>query len=185
MWERLLDVAGTQRGYVTPTDAEAVGVNPVELRKMAARGRLDHVTYGVYRFHAFPRAAHDELLEAVLWSGGRGVVSHESALDLLELGDVNPNRIHITVPTGYRPRRSGGQLYRVHHEDLPSDGVEWVAQIPVVTAAKAIAQAAAAGTDPRLVEQAVRTARRRRLITHTQEEQLRQPTNGRTMVAAR
>jgi predicted transcriptional regulator of viral defense system len=162
-WERLLDVAGTQRGYVTPADAESVDVDPVELRKMTARGRLDHVTHGVYRFRAFPRAVHDELLEAVLWTGGRGVVSHESALDLLDLCDVNPAHIHVTVPTRYRPRRRGGELYRVHRENLDPRVVEWVGPIPVVNAATAIDQSRSAGVDPRLVEQAVLTARDRGL----------------------
>lgn len=172
IWERLLEVAGTQRGFLTPADAEALDINPVELRKMARRGRLEHVAHGVYRFTAFPRAPHDEMLEAVLWCGGRGVVSHESALDLLDLCDVNPTRVHITVPPAYRPRRRDGQMYRVHREALDENQVDVVAGIPVVTAAKAIEQAAAAGVDPRLVEQAVHTARRRDLISRAEEERL-------------
>ncbi len=173
-WERLLEVAGIQRGFVTPTDALAVEVNPVELRKMAARGRLEHVAHGLYRFVAFPRAANDELMQAVLWTGGRAVVSGESALALFSLCDVNPRHVHLTVAPGYRPRRKGGELYRVHTAGLSPDEVTEYKGIPVVTPAKAIAQAAGGGTDPRLVEQAIETARRRDLISQRQESSLRE-----------
>jgi len=172
-WERLLEVASGQRGFVTPTDAEAVEVNPVELRKMARRGRLEHPTWGVYRFVAFPRAENDELLMAVLWTGGRGAISHESALALHELCDVNPRYVHITVPPGCRPSRRGGEDYRVHHEQLEDSDLDECHGIPVVVPKLAIAQAAAAGTDPELIAQAIATARQRGLIDRHDEEQLR------------
>lgn len=169
----MLEVAGTQRGFVTPADALGVDVNPVELRKMAGRGRLEHLAHGVYRFVAFPRAANDELMQAVLWSGGRAVASGESALALYALCDVNPRFVHITVPPGYRPRRRGGELYQVRTEALSPDEIDEHEGIPVVTPVKAIAQAATSGLDPRLVEQAIDTARRRDLISHQQEQMLR------------
>ena len=43
----LHDLALDQYGYVTPTDAEALGVPAIELRKIAQRGGLDHVGYGL------------------------------------------------------------------------------------------------------------------------------------------
>ncbi len=104
-WERLLEVASGQRGFVTPADAEAVDVNPVELRKMAHRGRLEHPTWGVYRFVAFPRAANDELLMAVLWTGGRGAISHESALALYELCEFV---VWVPLKVAERIRRGRG-----------------------------------------------------------------------------
>ena len=40
---------------------------------------------------------------------GRGVISHESALALHALADVNPSRIHLTVPRDNHPRAAGGE----------------------------------------------------------------------------
>ena len=37
-----------------------------------------------------------------MWADRRGVLSHDTALDLYELCDINPARIHITIPTAYR-----------------------------------------------------------------------------------
>lgn len=44
-----------------------------------------------------------------MWAGG--VVSHESALVLHGLSDVNPSRIQLTVPRNNHPRAAGGELY--------------------------------------------------------------------------
>ena len=44
-------------------------------------------------------------MEAVLWTGRRGALSHETALDLFELSDVNPSAIHLTVPRAFRTRK--------------------------------------------------------------------------------
>ncbi|HUZ43781.1 MAG TPA: hypothetical protein VMU63_05200 [Acidimicrobiales bacterium] len=84
-------------------------------------------------------------MAAVLWAGRRGFVSHESALDLHELCDVNPRFVHLTVPSPCRPRRRGGELYRIHHERLEPKEMTSVEGIPVVTATAAIRQAARSG----------------------------------------
>ncbi len=54
-----------------------------------------------------PRGEHDDLAAAVSWTLGRGVISHESALALHALADVNPSRIHLTVPRNNHPRAAG------------------------------------------------------------------------------
>ena len=61
---------------------------------------------GLYRLDPFPAHALDSYRKATLWPYGvEGVLSHETALDLYELSDVNPAMIHITVPKRYRLRR--------------------------------------------------------------------------------
>jgi predicted transcriptional regulator of viral defense system len=159
--DRLLHVAAQQRGYVAAAEAYEVEVNPVELRKLAGRGRLEHVGHGLYRFPTFPRRQHDDLMAAVLWTGRRGVIGGQSALDLHELCDVNPRRIDLTVPRSYRPRRRGGDLYRIRHGDLDDGEIEEVADIPVVVPVRAIRDGIADGVDPQLLLQAIDSARHR------------------------
>ena len=62
----LHDLALDQYGYVTPTDAEALGAPAIELRKIAQRGGLDHVAYELYRFADIPLTEFDTFMEAVL-----------------------------------------------------------------------------------------------------------------------
>ncbi|NMN99100.1 hypothetical protein [Antrihabitans stalactiti] len=70
-FDRALEVAVDNRGY------------PAQLRKLAATGRLEHSAHGDYRVPALASGPHASYAEAVAWSRGRGVISHESALDLL------------------------------------------------------------------------------------------------------
>lgn len=79
--------------------------------------------------------AHGAFSEAIAWTARRGVISHESALDLLgllELCDVNPPLIHLSVPRDYAPRRRGGAHYRVWRRNLDPADVIAVDGLPVV-----------------------------------------------------
>jgi len=172
--DRILEIAGDQHGYITTRQAAEAGIPPVELRKLAQRGRLDHPAHGVYRVKAFPRRANDELMEATLWADGRGVISHESALALWDLADVNPRHIHVTVPPPYRPRKQGGSLYRVWTRELDAGEIDYLDGIPTVTPERAILDTTSAGLQRRFVEQAIVTARNRQLFGRETEARIRQ-----------
>lgn len=91
---------------------------------------------------------HDELAGAVAWTLGRGVISHDSALALHALADVNPSRIHLTVPRNNHPRAAGGQLYRLHRRDLQATDITSVDGIPVTTVVRTINDCLNTGSDP-------------------------------------
>jgi predicted transcriptional regulator of viral defense system len=158
IWDRLVELAAERHGYVTTRDARDIGVDPVQLRLLAARGRLDRVGRGVYRVLVLPRDEHDDLAAAVSWTLGRGVISHESALVLHDLADVSPSRIHLTVPRDNHPRAAGGELYRVHRRDLRTNDITSVDGIPVTTVARTIRDCLATGTDPYQLRAAVERA---------------------------
>lgn len=146
--DRVLERATEQHGYVTTRDARELGIDPTQLRLMAARGRLERVGRGVYRVPQLPRTAHDDLAEAVAWTLGRGVVSHESALVLHGLSDVSPSRLHLTVPRDNHPRGAGGEMYRLHRRDLDPADVTEQDDLPVTTVGRTIRDCLADGTDP-------------------------------------
>ena len=172
--DQILEIAGNQHGYITTRQATEAGIPPVELRKLAQRGRLNHPAHGVYRVTAFPHRANDELMEAALWADGRGVISHESALLLWDLADVNPRLIHVTVPPPYRPRKQGGVLYRIWTRDLDTSEIDEVDGVPTVTPERAILDSARRGLQHRFIEQAILTARNHRLFGHATEMRIRQ-----------
>lgn len=168
LWEVALD----QYGYVTSGDARRLGINVVELGKLSHRGQLERVGYGIYRFAQLPVTALHEYMLATLWAGGRGVLSHDTALDLYELSDINPAKVHLTVPNGYRPRRGDGDLYTVHHEMLDSGQIRRFEGIPIVTPPTAIDQAIGSAVPAHLVRQALETARGRGLVTAAEHADL-------------
>lgn len=167
----LWEVAVDQYGYVTSRDARALGINPVELAKLGARKQLEHLSYGLYRFPQLPVTPLDSYMRATLWANGRGVLSHDTALDLHEVCDINPSKLHITVP-GRRPERQGGEQYVVHSEPLADHEVTWHEAIPIVTVAKAIEQGVASGVPSHLLAQALQTARDRGTITEVEHRRL-------------
>lgn len=148
IWDRVVELAAERHGYVTTRDAREIGIDPVQLRLLAARGRLDRVGHGVYRAPVLPRGEHDDFAAAVAWALGRGVISHESALVLHDLTDVNPSRIHLTVPRDNYPRAAGGELYRIHRRQLAATDITSTDGIPVTTVARTIRDCLATGTDP-------------------------------------
>ena len=100
----LFDRALDQYGYVTTRDADELGVPPVELRKIAQRGGVEHVAYGLYRFDDVPRTGRDQFMEAVLRVGPDAYLSHDAVLALHELALVNPRRIRVGTPKRARPQ---------------------------------------------------------------------------------
>ena len=172
-FERLLRPAGEQHGFVRAGDAEAVGVNPATLRKLAAEGRLEHRGWGLYRLATMPVTANDEYHEAVLWLKQPGVISGEAALALWDLADVNPRRIEVTIPPTYNPRRAGAQRYKFIRRALAPGDTDEVDNIPVVSPRVAIRDAIKTGLAGHLIDQAITTARRRELIDPITEARLR------------
>lgn len=171
--DQVIERAVEQHGYVTTRDARDLGIDPTQLRLMAARGRLERVARGVYRVPVLPRTEHDELAEAVAWTLGRGVVSHESALVLHGLSDVNPSRIQLTVPRDNHPRRAGGELYRLHRRVLKPADVTAKDDVPVTTVARTIRDCLATGTDPSQLRRALEQAAAEGLVRPREAETLR------------
>lgn len=166
VYTQLLEVANDRFGYVTPEDARAVGVNPDRLPELAHRGLAEHIAQGVYRIPLVPPTGLDQYMEATLWpQGARGILCHDTALDLHELCDVNPAKIHLTVPGGeYRVRRDVPPRYVLHRRDLAAEDVTLHEGIPIVTAYRAILDGFEAGLGLRLLEQAIDTAAGRGLL---------------------
>lgn len=160
----LLDVATSQYGYVTADDARDVEVDPAQLRLMHHRGLLDRLAVGLYRFPIVPTTALDQYMEATLWPRTPTVISHETALDLHDVCDVNPARIHLTVPPGYRLRRDLPGMYELHLRALDASDVTAHEGIPIVTVRRAILDGIDARLGGQLIDQAVATAERRGLL---------------------
>ena len=159
-----MEIAVDHGGYVTPALVAPVGVPAIELRKMVSRGTLTSAGHGVYRVPALPHDRYDEFVLARLWAAGRGVISHDSALVVHELCDINPTQVHLTIPTRYRISRAGADRYVIHRADLDDVEIIRVEAVTVTTITRTLRDTI--GTVPAyLVRQAIDTARQRGAIT--------------------
>jgi predicted transcriptional regulator of viral defense system len=169
----IYELAADQFGYFTTVQAREAGVSPMALVMMEQRETLQRVSRGVYRLVQFPHGPLAEYMEASFWPvGARGVISHQSALALYGISDVNPAKIHITVPPKYRVRRAIPGRLVVHGAALGDDDHMLFEGIPVTTVARTIRDCRTIlGED--VLRQAVVDAERKGLVSRREAEALR------------
>jgi predicted transcriptional regulator of viral defense system len=98
------EIALDQYGYVTTKQAAEAGVPAVELPKLAARGGLENVAYGLYRLVDGPAGPFAQFAEALMRAGEGSYLHGDSVLALFGLADVNPRRIRVAVSKRTRPK---------------------------------------------------------------------------------
>ena len=111
--------AYAQYGYFTTTQARECGFSSQLLSHYVRRGRFERVRRGLYRLPGFPRAEDDEMREKWMAVGAnKAVLSHQSALALLDLSDNIPNAVHLLVGRRYRGlRRPGGVVIHTRPDE--------------------------------------------------------------------
>lgn len=152
----LIGLAAEQAGVIATDQLGALGFSDALVYHYVRSGRLDRVQRGIYRLAALPLDPQEEYVAAWLWSGRRGLLSHESALALHELSDALPARIHITLP-GRRSdfHRKIPDLYVVHFSDVPERDRTRIGAVPLTRPARTVLDVAADHGDADLVEQAI------------------------------
>ena len=163
-YDRLVELAADQHGFIRTEQAETAGVRPDYLRRLAMKGRLQRRAQGLYRLTALPVGPLDEYHEAVLAARGEGVVAGDAALALWGLADVNPRQIDVILPAGQRVRRATDHRFRVRQRRLHPDQIDSVEGIRVLAPQAAIAEAIATGIEANMAKQAIANARRQELI---------------------
>ena len=154
---RLFEVAAGQAGYFTAEQARASGYSWALLSHHVKSGRFIRVRRGLYRFREFPSSMREEVIAAWLAVGKDiAVVSHESALDLLDLSDVIPNYVHLTVPRTKRhhPSIPGVKLHTTTRPLRPEDRT-YGEIVQLTSATRSILDAADYGTAPEQIEMAI------------------------------
>jgi hypothetical protein len=137
---RLAGLAAQQSGYFTAAQALTAGYSYAAQAYHVQRGHWDKVDRALFRLRDWPSSPYEHLVRWSLWSRGRAVVSHETALAVHELGDVNPARIHLTVPRGFRQTAPGAIL---HRGDIPASDTWQQEGYRITTPLRSVLDAAA------------------------------------------
>ena len=166
----LLPLAEQNDGLVTAAEARSLGITDSVLARLTQRGKLERVARGVYRIPYFPADPFSQYREAVLWalaSHGpeRVALSHETALGVYGISDVNPARIHLTVPKHARLRRQKPKWVVIHRGDLPTSDVTTHEGLPVTTVAKSVMDVMETTGRLGLARRAIKDARREGFIS--------------------
>lgn len=155
-WIELAGLAETQAGMFTAAQAQQLGAQRPQLARLADHGIIERLLHGVYQLSGTPvdqwthtRAAWlalcpERTTTDRLTRDPDGVISHRSAAHLLGLGDLDADRIEITLDRRHRTRNPDVLIHRGHigHAD-------WIvhAGLPVTTPSKTVGTLASTGLD--------------------------------------
>ena len=171
---RLFEIAGEQQGFFTTKQAKAAGFAENTHPYHVQVGNWIREHRGIYRLSMFPAADRPDLVLWSLWSRNRneevdGVYSHETALSLYDLSDLNPAKLHMTVPTDFRRNSEIPGILVLHYADLSEGEVQAASGFRFTRPLRTILDLIETGTVERnFIRQALRQAVDRGLITRRQ-----------------
>ena len=169
-----VEVAEDQWGLMTRAQALAAGAPRATFARLVAAGAIVRVAHGVYRFAGGPDPGHLDLRAAWLqldpntpaWrrvpSNHVAVVSHRSAAELYDLGDLIADTHEFNVPVRTQTRRQDVRLYL---RPVPSEDRDVVDGLPVTRAHRIVADLLDAYEDGSAVATIAVEAVRRGLTT--------------------
>jgi predicted transcriptional regulator of viral defense system len=159
---RLFELASGQGGYFTAAQAKSLGYSYQAQAHHVEAGNWWRADRGLFRLVEWVPGSHDELARWTLWSRGRAVVSHESAMSVHGIGEFESRHIHLTVPPGFTMRNDAVAL---HYAKLPAEDVSERSGYRVTTALRTLVDIAATAPDENQLSRAIDDARRTGLIT--------------------
>ena len=171
---RLFDLAEQQQGFFTTKQAKAAGFAENTHPYHVHAGNWIREHRGIYRLALFPTPDRPDLVLWSLWSRNRkeeteGVYSHQTALSLHELSDLNPAKLHMTVPTNFRRNSDIPGIVVLHYRDLLKSEIQAGPGYKYTWPLRTILDLIEAGTVERtFIRQALRQAVDRGLITRQQ-----------------
>ncbi len=171
---RLFEFAEQQQGFFTTKQAKAAGFaeNTHPYHVQAGNWIREH--RGIYRLALFPTPDQPDLVLWSLWSRNRkeeveGVYSHQTALSLHELSDLNPAKLHMTVPKNFRRNSEIPGIVVLHSCDLLKSDVQIGPGYKYTRPLRTILDLIELGrVEPTLLRQALRQALERGLIMRQQ-----------------
>ena len=165
--QALYQIAASQGGYFTAAQAQAAGYTYRQQHYHSSRGNWLRVDRGLFRLRDFPPGEREDLIRWSLWSRDQkgvpqAVVSHDTALTVHDLSDVMPERIHLTVPRGFRKRVPAGCI--LHHGSLAEEAIETRPGYSVTTPLRTLIDVAGSALSQEHIDAAVKEALERGLV---------------------
>jgi len=177
--DELYTIAEEHDGLFTSKEARSLGIQDSVLVRLAQRGRLERVSRGVYRIAHYPADKFAQYREAVLWAqashhGPESIaLSHETALLFYGISDLNPARVHLTVPKSARFRRECPAWVTIHRADLTEREIVLHEGIPVTTISRSISDVLWTTHRTEVARQAIAEALHDGLLNSDQARELR------------
>jgi predicted transcriptional regulator of viral defense system len=142
-YQKLFQTVSLQDGYFTTKQAIDAGYKTNTHSYHIKTGNWIREHRGIYRLKNYPSGERPDLMLWYLWSRNRneeaqGVYSHETALAIHDISDVNPDKLHMTVPKNFRRNSVKPDIIELHLSSLKSNEVDYIHGVRVTKPLKTI-----------------------------------------------
>lgn len=171
----LFEIVKSQHGIFTAKQAVDAGYDRNTHPYQVKKGYWIREYRGIYRHAHFHFDPESEYVVWSLWSRNRldkpqGVYSHDTALSIFDLSDLNPSRLHMTIPPGFRKNCEIPEHLVLHAGELEDQDIQNREGYKVTRPVKAILDLCREETVSRdIISQAVAEGISKGLITQREK----------------
>ncbi len=176
-FKTLYEVADDQEGFFTAQQAIDAGFGEKNHAYHVKSGNWIREQRGIYRLANYPRSDRWDLILYYFWSRDRnddpqGIYSHETAMSFYELSDLNPSKLHMTVPKGFR-RTEVPKIIVLHYGLIPKTDLRKSGVLKFTTPFRTILDLITSNqSDEKFIQQGIKEGLHRGLLT---KEELKDP----------
>jgi predicted transcriptional regulator of viral defense system len=165
--QHLFELADAQGGYFTAAQARTLGYLKQYQQHHRQTGAWQNISRGVFRLRDYPQTDYEQWMQVTLWSHNRqgqaqAVVSHQTALRFYDLSDVQPDKVHLSVPLSFR--KTPPAFAVLHKTQLTPSDVQSFAGFSVTTPLRTLLDVAQSHLSPEHLETATTQALQRGLV---------------------
>ena len=179
-YKELYRIASEQDGYFTTKQAINAGYHTNSHPYHVKTGNWIREYRSIYRLANYPIGDRPDLILWYLWSRSRnevpqGVYSHETSLAIHDLTDLNPSKLHMTVPKNFRRNSRIPDILVLHYGDILQAEKEDMYGVKVTNPMRTIIDIIKEGNLSKdLLIQAIEEAINRGAVTKRELEKARQ-----------
>lgn len=168
--QKLIAITFEQHGYFTASQAAEAGYSRKNHSYHLKTGEWSREGRGIFRHNKVPVTEFSQYWFYYLWSRNnqdepQGIYSHETALNLYELSDINPSKIYMTLPKKFRTTKTIPKILKIHKENVHPNEIKTIEGLKITTVMKTLIDIVSKGTlSEEFIEQAVKEALHRGLI---------------------
>lgn len=159
---RLYTLASDQGGYFSAAQAKKLGYSYQAQAHHVRAGNWVRIDRGLFRLVEWVSDIHDDLSRWALWSWGRGIISHETALSVYGIGEFESPKVHLTVPPRFT---KSDDAVTLHHAAMPASDVIERNGFRVTTPIRSIIDVASGAPDEDQLARAIDDARSAGLLS--------------------
>jgi predicted transcriptional regulator of viral defense system len=179
-YKNLYQIALEQDGYFTTKQAINAGYDTNSHPYHIKTGNWIREHRGIYRLANYPIGDRPDLMLWYLWSRNRneepqGIYSHETSLTIHNLTDLNPSKLHMTVPKDFRRNSRIPDILVLHYGDILPAETDQMYGVKITNPIRTIIDIIMEGNlSEDLLSQAILEAINRGAVTKSELQEARQ-----------